>query len=222
MNHLPLSNTAHQSVHTPDHTNLPDQKTALLLIEYQHEWLATEGKLNSLIQDREQFRSAIAASEQLVIHARQHNVPIIHSGLRFSPGHPELGTAHYGLRAGIPKLGTFVGKGADFIEPFTPQAGELIVSGRTGASAFSGSNLDALLRHHDIDTLLIAGFALHVCIESTLRHAHDLGYNAIVITDASAAFTSEQHLHVTNNIIPHFGYGITAQAVISKWDENQI
>ncbi|MCC3382126.1 isochorismatase family protein [Paenibacillus farraposensis] len=67
-------------------------------------------------------------------------------------------------------------QGSQFGEAFTPEPGEFVVSGRTGASGFAGSNLDSFLRNQEIKKIYIAGYAFHVCVESTLRHGHDLGY----------------------------------------------
>ena len=93
---------------------------------------------------------------------------------------------------------------------------EFVVGGRTGGSAFAGSNLDSYLRNNHIDTLYIMGYALHVCVESTLRSAHDLGYKPILIEDASAAFTPEQRQHVLNEVVHHFGKKITTQEFMRK------
>jgi nicotinamidase-related amidase len=51
-------------------------------------------------------------------------------------------------------------------------------------SAFAGTYLDIALRDCGIRTFLIAGIALEVGVEPTVRHAADLGYLPIVITDA--------------------------------------
>ncbi|PRC95080.1 cysteine hydrolase [Solimicrobium silvestre] len=192
------------------------KKTALVLIEYQDEWLAPGGKLNALMQDRSQFTDATLTSQRLIAGARAQGLPIIHVGLKFNVGYPELGKAQYGLREAIPRVGTFVGTGATFTPPFTPQTGEFVVSGRNGASAFASSNLDSYLRNQGIDTLLIAGFALHVCVESTLRQAHDLGYTAIVVSDATAAFTPEQRAHVLSDVVHHYGTSTSADAALSQ------
>ncbi|WP_408639507.1 isochorismatase family protein, partial [Noviherbaspirillum autotrophicum] len=32
------------------------------------------------------------------------------------------------------------------------------------------------MRNQGISRLYLAGYATHVCIESTMRHAHDIGY----------------------------------------------
>ena len=61
------------------------------------------------------------------------------------------------------------------------------------------------MKSNRIDTLLIGGFALHVCVESTIRHGHDLGYNCWLVEDASAAFTPEQRAHVLEHVMHHYG-----------------
>jgi Amidases related to nicotinamidase len=187
------------------------QNSALVLIEFQKEWLNSDGKIRHLMQDAEQFQSAIEEAKKAVAVARQHGMPIVHCGLRFQPGYPELGHGLYGLRAAIPQVGTFQANtlGSQFVEPFTPQNDEFIVQGRTGGSGFASSNLDGYLRNQNINTIYLAGFALHVCVESTLRHGHDLGYNVLVIEDACAAFTQTQRKHVLEDIIHHYGKRIT-------------
>lgn len=185
--------------------------TAILLIEFQKEWLEEDGKINHLMEDREQFDSAIEGGRKLLAFGREKGTPIIYSGLRFQPGYPELGKDGLGLRGAIKRFGTFPidGKGSEWGKGFEPKDGEFIACGRTGGSAFSGSNLDAFMRANRLNTLLIGGFALHVCVESTLRAGHDLGYDCLVVTDATAAFTQEQRAHVLEHVVHHYGESIT-------------
>jgi len=189
--------------------------TAILLIEFQKEWLDSDGKINHLMEDRGQFESAIEGGRKLLKLGRDKDMQIIHSGLRFQPGHPELGDDGLGLRGAIKRFGTFPidGKGSQWGDGFEPREGEFIAYGRTGGSAFAGSNLDAFMRANRLNTLLIAGFALHVCIESTLRHGHDLGYDCLVVEDAVSAFTSEQRTHVLEHVVHHYGELITLSAL---------
>ena len=51
-------------------------------------------------------------------------------------------------------------------------------------SAFEGTLLDIALRDCGINAFLIAGVAMEVGIEPTVRHGADLGYIPIVVTDA--------------------------------------
>jgi Isochorismatase family len=59
------------------------EDSALILIEFQREWLDEDGKLFFLMQDQEQFQSAIQAAKQLLEAARQSEIKIVHCGLSF-------------------------------------------------------------------------------------------------------------------------------------------
>jgi biuret amidohydrolase len=65
----------------------------------------------------------------------------------------------------------------------TPSASEAIFD-KIGMSAFVGTPLDIALRDCGINAFLIAGIALEVGIEPTVRHATDLGFIPILVTDA--------------------------------------
>jgi nicotinamidase-related amidase len=64
-----------------------------------------------------------------------------------------------------------------------PLPNEAIVDKIT-MSAFAGTYLDIALRDCGINSFAIVGIALEVGIEPTVRHAADLGYIPIVVTDA--------------------------------------
>lgn len=200
-----------------------NKNKALILIEFQNEWLDDDGKIRRLMQDKKQFEFAIEGAKRALGAARQYGMSIVHCGLRFQNGYPELGRGIYGLRAVIPRVGTFPadGKGSRFVEPFVPHGDEFVVQGRIGGSGFAGSNLDAYLRNNNIDTIYLAGFALHVCVESTLRHGHDLGYNVLVVEDACAAFTAAQRKHVLEDVVHHYGESITVDKFIFLLEEQE-
>jgi nicotinamidase-related amidase len=65
----------------------------------------------------------------------------------------------------------------------TPSADEAVFD-KLAMSAFVGTPLDFALRDCGINAFLIAGIALEVGIEPTVRHATDLGYLPILVTDA--------------------------------------
>ncbi|EFL49848.1 isochorismatase hydrolase [Solidesulfovibrio fructosivorans JJ]] len=191
---------------------------ALALVEYQGEWLDADGKLNKLMQDRTLFTDSVEQSERALEAARRAGMHIVHVGLRFSPGYPELGKARSGLRAAIPRAGTFRKgtPGSAFVEPFVPRTGEWVVEGRTGASGFAGSNLESMLRNNGVETIYLMGYASHVCVESTLRDAHDRGYDVVVLTDATAAFNRDQQRHFEEAVVHHFGRGIKTSTFV-QW-----
>jgi len=57
--------------------------------------------------------------------------------------------------------------------------------------------------------IYLMGYVLHLCVESTLRQGHDLGYNTTVIYDASAAFTRDQQTSFLSDIVPFYGRALT-------------
>ncbi len=189
---------------------LDKNTTALVCIEFQHEWLSEEGQLRKkLIKDELLFSSAIENAKHLIKLARENELHICHAGLSFQNDKEYLlfngGHNRFGLAGAIPKAKTWLGNNANFFDPFLPREGEFVVQGRSGASVIKNSNLDAFLRHNGINTLILMGFALHICVESTLREAHDLGYSVYVATDACGVFESEQARYFQKHIIHHFG-----------------
>ena len=54
-------------------------------------------------------------------------------------------------------------------------------------SAFAGTPLELALRGAEVRALVIAGVATEIGIEPTVRHAGDLGFIPVVLTDACAA-----------------------------------
>jgi ureidoacrylate peracid hydrolase len=84
-------------------------------------------------------------------------------------------------------------------------------------SAFIGSSeLDALLRRHGIETVLIAGTATNVCCESTARDAMMLDYRVIMVSDANAARTDEEHAATLNSFFAAFGDVMTSDDVLQR------
>jgi len=69
------------------------------------------------------------------------------------------------------------------VPELTPGPDEVVFDKIT-MSAFAATPLDIALRDCGIDAFAIAGIALEVGIEPTVRHAMDLGYLPIVVTDA--------------------------------------
>lgn len=195
------------------------EKSALVLIETQNEWMHADGKLRkNLVTDESMMKYSISNIEKSLQYARENDYNVIHVGLRFEKGYPELANGKYGLRKAIPHAGTFPMNefGSQFYETVKPLENEFVVSGRVGASGFAGSNLDAYLRNNKIENLYLVGYATHVCVESTMREAHDIGYNTIVISDATAAFNKKQQDYMFKEIVHHFADQITTKEFVKK------
>ena len=73
--------------------------------------------------------------------------------------------------------------GFELAPELTPRPGEAVLDKIT-MSAFEGTPLDIVLRDCGVKAYLIAGVALEIGIEPTVRHSADLGYVPVVVADA--------------------------------------
>ncbi|MFI8617256.1 isochorismatase family cysteine hydrolase [Acidovorax sp. NPDC077693] len=205
-------NTLSTSVQTHE-----SRKSALILIEYQNDWVAATGSINPQFQDRKQFDDSVVNAKKVLAEARRRNLEVIHVAMVLEPGYKALGKGKYGLRTMIPAYQSFLGKQTEFFPGFEPANGEHVISERTGgSSAFAATTLDSYLRNNKIEDIYLMGYALRQCVESTLRNAHDLGYHTNVIHDASAAFTQEQQASFLTDILPFYGNAVTTQEFLKS------
>jgi nicotinamidase-related amidase len=181
---------------------MPDPRPVLLVMDFQHG-----------IVERQGDRSVADAASRAVQAARAAGIPVMFVRVAFRPGYPEAAATNATF-AGI-------GQGGDAMtedhpdtqvhSSLAPQAGEPVILKRR-VSAFSGSDLDVLLRAAGADTLILAGIATSGVVLSTLRQAADLDYRLIVLSDACADRDAEVHRVLTEKIFPR-------QALVTTTDE---
>ncbi|EUJ29299.1 Isochorismatase family protein yecD [Listeria grayi] len=92
----------------------------------------------------------------------------------------------------------------------------LIVKKQWGA--FFGTDLDLQLRRRGIDTIVLAGIATGLGVDTTAREAFMLGYNQVFSIDAMSGFTQEEHDHVKNYIFPRMGKIRTTAEIIASFE----
>jgi nicotinamidase-related amidase len=76
------------------------------------------------------------------------------------------------------------------VAELAPTAKEAVLDKLT-LSAFAGTPLELALRGAEVQALAIAGVATEIGIEPTVRHAGDLGFIPVVLTDACAPGNAE-------------------------------
>lgn len=78
------------------------------------------------------------------------------------------------------------------------------------------SDLEDLLRKNGIDMVLIAGTATNVCCESTARDAMMLNFKTIMLADATASFSDEEHNAALASFLSFFGDVMTVDQAIAR------
>lgn len=107
-------------------------------------------------------------------------IVLLHERAR-AAGCPIIHVAHLGTAGGAfdPE------GGGRIIDAVGPQDGEPVVT-KSLPNAFAGTNLAELLADHSGRPLVICGFMTHMCVSATARAATDLGFDSVVVSDATA------------------------------------
>jgi nicotinamidase-related amidase len=82
--------------------------------------------------------------------------------------------------------------------------------------AFFETDLDAILRFHHVDTVIVTGTATNACCESTARSAFMRDYKVVFPSDANATFDEAMHRATLVNIDLLFGRVMTSDELLSE------
>ncbi len=193
------------------------EKTGIVLIEPQNDFLSEGGTMYAFIKEQLKERKVISNLQELLAGAREKGVKIFfvpfHS---FEEGFPELkkgGPAYEGLRGLEIGMEADWGTGAwlrgtpgpEIIKELTPQKGDIVVEGKKTLDAFHSTALDYLLRANEIENAVFAGFHTNWCVESSARSAYDKGYRVTVISDCTATDTEREQCYAEKVIFPKIG-----------------
>lgn len=115
------------------------------------------------------------------------------------------------------------GSGGENIDPMLPvDLKKDYVIKKRRYSGFFSTDLDMVLKEHNIDNLVIVGTKTNCCIRATVTDAYYLNYNPIVLRDCVATNSdtvNEVHLQ---DISKYFGSVITSEEFIIKMDKNEL
>ena len=196
---------------------IPKEKTAIVLIEPQNDFLSPGGTMYAYIKDQLAERNVIANLQNLLDQARGKVAKIFYVPFHsFEEGFPELkkgGPGYEGLRGIEIDMEADWGTGAwlrgtpgpEIIKELTPQKGDIIVEGKKTLDAFHSTALDYLLRANEIEYVAFTGFHTNWCVESSARSAYDKGYRVLVIEDCTATDTQEEQDASVKWIFPKIG-----------------
>ena len=85
---------------------------------------------------------------------------------------------------------------------------------RYSALIQGSSDLQKVLNDRGIRNLLVTGTKTNVCCEATARDAMMLDYNTVMISDATAALSDDEHRATLETFIQQFGDVLTADATL--------
>ena len=138
------------------------KNSALIMVDCQNTYRRGVMQLTNV-------ESAIIEAQKLLQMARDLKVPIIHIQHDAGVGTP------YDVTAEIGQISAEV----------APKNGENVIT-KNYPNAFIATPLEAQLKALGIESLVLAGFMTHMCINSTARGAFNLGFKPTVVASACA------------------------------------
>lgn len=195
---------------------------ALLVIDMQNDFCAPGGYIDKVMGKDVSAAAGIRDNlAQLVEAARAQNVPVVWINADYShdriPASMQRKLKQRGITAVCCQPGTW---GADWFG-VQPEAGETVIT-KHNYSGFSGTDLQQALSAHNVETLVLTGVQTQVCVESTAREGHSLGYTCVVPKDAVASHTPTLHEASLMNMQFLFGEVCTTQDVVSAWSSPSV
>jgi nicotinamidase-related amidase len=144
----------------------------------------------------------IANVNKAITVAREKKITVIYVVVGFRQGMPEVSMNNKGFAASKSKLSAANVEEFMKIHPdITPMAGEITVTKRR-VSAFTGSDLEVVLRASGIQHIILTGIATGGVVLSTLREAADKDYRITVLSDCCADGDEEVHRILTTKVFP--------------------
>ena len=173
--------------------------TALLMIDFQRDFVDPGGFGEALGNDVSLLRRAVPPAERVLKAARARGLLVIHTREGHRPDLtdcPPAKKARGKLKAGIGDQGP-MGRilvrgeeGHDIVKELYPEPGEPVVD-KPGKGAFFATDLDGILKHREIKQLVVCGVTTEVCVNTTVREANDRGYDCLVLEDCVASYFPE-------------------------------
>jgi len=105
--------------------------------------------------------------------------------------------------------------GSGFVPEMQPRPGDITVVKHT-IGAFCGTGLSDQLQERGVDTVVMAGIATTMGVESTARAASDHGFEVIFAADAMSGMTAAEHEHALTVILPRFGEVVSTNYVLDR------
>jgi nicotinamidase-related amidase len=166
---------------------LEPARTEVLSMDYQKSIVS-----NYVKEGQEAFLSRVAG---VLEHARAQGMMVIHIQVGFRSGLPEIGSRNplfNALKASPQRQQMFQGELGAIHPSLGPESDDIVIT-KHRVSAFAGTDLEMILRAHDIDSLLLLGIATSGVVLSTLLDASDADYRLTVLKDCCIDQDAELH-----------------------------
>jgi biuret amidohydrolase len=174
--------------------------TALVMIDFQRDFVEPKGFGEALGNDVALVRTAIGPAERVLAACRGAGLFVIHTREGHRTDLSDCPAAKL-TRGGQTFIGTEgpMGRilvrgelGHDIIPELYPEPGEPIID-KPGKGSFYATDLELILKDKGIKSLVFCGVTTEVCVNTTMREANDRGFECLVLEDCTGSYFPEFH-----------------------------
>jgi ureidoacrylate peracid hydrolase len=190
---------------------------ALMVIDVQNGFVSKGGSYDMLGMDTSHYREVIPRIRDLIRMCRGAGVPVFYTqAVREASGIDLLTRTHRILpksreerikKRPICIRGTW---DAEIVEDIKPMENDHVVIKRRD-SAFHDTEMGVWLRSIGIDTLIFSGIDTSICVETSLREAFNIGYDVILVSDATASSSRKHYESTLENVRDYYGIVIESR-----------
>jgi nicotinamidase-related amidase len=174
-------------------STLNPSSTALLVVHLQHDIVAAGTAFGKLFNPEVQARDVLAQCDKAMETLREAGGLVVPLRIAFNEDYSNLNASlpllQMVAQAGCLKDGS---EGAEIIPDVTLAEGDIVITHQR-PGPFTGSELQDVLDSRGIANVVVCGVATNASVEGAVRQAADLGYNTLVVSDASSAADGSSH-----------------------------
>lgn len=164
------------------------EKTALLVMDLQ------PGIIDNL-DNKDEFLDKV---NRTIDSAHKKNIQVIYVVVSFRTGAPEISIKNKSFSAMRERASASM---VNVVPVIDIKDGDMLVT-KHRISAFSGSDLDMVLRAGGFDNIILSGISTSGVVLSTTREAADKDYNITILSDLCFDSDKEVHSILINKIFP--------------------
>ena len=169
-----------------------NQNTALLVMDMQ----------SAVLRNLPDYNEITGKVAKAIAFARSKNIPVLFVVVGFRPGMPEVSMNNKMFSASKERSANVsMEEGLKIDKTVAPGSGEIVITKRR-VSAFTGSDLEVVLRAQGIQHIILTGVATSGVVLSTLREAADKDYRITILSDCCTDGDIEIHRVLIDKVFP--------------------
>ena len=192
---------------------LPNGRTlapALIVIDMQNGFVSKGGSYDKIGMNTSLYREIIPKLKDLIEFCRSMGIPVFYTeAVKEDSGIDILTNVHNilpksrqeRLKVPICIRGTWDGVTIDELKP--KEKDPVIIKRRDGA--FLDTDFRIMLQSQGINFLVFTGIDTSICVETSLREGFNLGYDVMIISDATASGDKRHYETTLERVRDYYG-----------------